>query len=199
MLLGKPIVVTGYGGTTQYADETVARIVKWTPSEVGPGAWPYPPDGRWVDPDLDDLAEAMRWIVEQPEAAAAMAERGRGRVAERHNAVVSGTAMRERLELVRARGTGNRRKRQPAARRIARRLTRNRLTRLLLRPLRRRWRALIDSAVASRTAELNQRVAALQQRLDLTTEGLGEEERARQALTARVERLEDRIDPSNPR
>ena len=56
MLLDKPVVVTDYGGTTQYADDTVARIVKWTPSRVGPGALPYPPDGRWADPDLDDPA-----------------------------------------------------------------------------------------------------------------------------------------------
>jgi glycosyltransferase involved in cell wall biosynthesis len=195
MLLGKPVVVTGYGGTTQYADDTVARIVKWTPSQVGPGAWPYPPDGRWVDPDLDDLAAALRWIVDEPEAATAMAERGRRRVAEQHNMVVSGTAMRERLDVVRARGAGSRpTAAQPVARRIARRLAHNRLTGPPLLALRRKLSSLIDRAVASRTAELNQHVAALQQRVDVATEGLGEEERARQALAARVEQLETRLD-----
>ena len=196
MLLGKPVVLTGYGGTTQYADDTVARIVKWTPSQVGPGAWPYPPDGRWVDPDLDDLAAALRWIIEEPEAAAAMAERGRQRVTERHNMVASGTAMRERLDLVRARGAGRRPSTdQPAKRRIARRLAHNRLTGPPLLALRRKWWSLMDNAVASRTAELNQHVAALQQRVAVATEALGEEERARRALAARVEQLEDCLDP----
>ena len=199
MLLSKPVVLTGYGGTTQYADDTVARIVKWTPAKVGPGAWPYPPDGRWADPDLDDLAAALRWIVEQPEAAAAMAERGWRRVTERHNAVVSGTAMRERLDLVRARGAGSRPSTvEPAARRIARRLARNRLTGPPLRALRRKWRSLMDNAVASRTADLNNHVAALQQRVDVATEKLEQEARARQTLTARIEddikRLAGRFD-----
>ncbi|HEY5540443.1 MAG TPA: glycosyltransferase, partial [Coriobacteriia bacterium] len=211
MLLGKPVVLTGYGGTTQYADETVARVVKWKPSQVGPGAHPYPPDGHWADPDLDDLADALRWIVEQPQAAAAMAERGRRRVAEQHNAVVSGTAMRERLDLVRARYAAAQLPTppppdpdlpvQPFARRIARRLTHNRLTSALLRGPRRKWWSLMDRAVTTRTAELNrqvaelqqrvaelhQRVVAHQQRLYVAIERLGQEERAREALVARTD------------
>jgi len=227
MLLGKPVVLTGYGGTTQYADDAVARIVKWTPSQVGPDACPYPLDGRWADPDLDDLAAALRWIVEEPAAAAAMAERGRNRVAEQHNAVVSGRAMRERLDLVRARYAAVHRPTppppppspdppvqpvQPVARRIARRLVHNRLTSAPLRGLRRKWRSLMDRAVASRTAELNQHVAALDQRVDerveelnqqvaalrqcvaalqrrvyVAIERLGQEERAREALAVRTD------------
>jgi 2-polyprenyl-3-methyl-5-hydroxy-6-metoxy-1,4-benzoquinol methylase len=220
MLLGKPVVLTGYGGTTQYADDTVARVVKWTLAQVGPGALPYPPDGHWADPDLDDLADALRWIVEQPEAAAAMAERGRRRVAERHNAVICGTAMRERLDVVRARYATAHcppppppepvLPAQPVARRIARRFVHNRLTSALLRVPRRKWRSLMDRAVASRTAELNQHVAALQQhvaalqqhvaalqqhvvalqqRLYVTIERLGQEERARHTVAVRNDQL----------
>ena len=222
MLLGKPVVVTGYGGTTQYADDTVARIVKWTPVRVGPGASPYPSDGVWADPDLDDLAAALRWIVEQPEAAAAMAERGRRRIVERHNAVVSGTAMRERLELVRARYVAAHTPTeqppdaelpaQPVEQTIVRPVARNRLTDLPLRPLRRKWRALMDNAVASRTAALNEGVIVLQQRADevarglrqtaeglrqtaegltQTAEELKQEERERRNLTANIA---DRLD-----
>ena len=204
MLLGKPVVVTGYGGTTQYADDTVARIVKWTPSRVGPGALPYPPDGRWADPDLDDLADALRWIVAQPEAAAAMAERGRRRVAEQHNAAVSGAAMRERLDLVRARYAAAHSpaaqpadaelETQPDARRIVRRVAHNRLTGLPLRPLRRKWRSLMDNAVASRTAELKSRAEVLRQDLielersiDLANKELGQEGLERHALAVRIE------------
>jgi glycosyltransferase involved in cell wall biosynthesis/2-polyprenyl-3-methyl-5-hydroxy-6-metoxy-1,4-benzoquinol methylase len=219
MLLGKPVVLTGYGGTTQYADETVARIVKWAPSQVGPGALPYPPDGHWADPDLDDLADALRWIVEQPEAAAAMAERGRRRVAVRHNAVICGTAMRERLDVVRARyATAHCPPPpppepdlpvQPLARRIAGRFVHNRLTSALLRVPRRKWRSLMDRNVASRTVALNRQVAdlqrhaadlqqhvadlhqhviALQRRLYITIERLGQEERSREALLARTDK-----------
>jgi len=195
MLLGKPVIVTGYGGTTQYADDSVARIVKWTPARVGPGAPPYPPDGRWADPDLDDLAAALRWIVEQPDAAAAMAERGRQRVAEQHNAVASGRAMSERLDIVRERyAAAHYVPSQPPERHIARRLVRNRWTTAPLRPLRRKSRSLVDRAVAPSTAalqqhlaELKQQAAELEQSVDLATKGLGQEERARQALATHIE------------
>lgn len=106
MLLGKPVVVTGFGGTTQYTDDSVARMVRWTPARVGPGALPYPPDGRWAEPDLDDLAAALRWIVEEPEQVAAMAVRGQQRVAEQHGPAASGRAMRDRLAVVRERQAG---------------------------------------------------------------------------------------------
>lgn len=142
MLLGKPVITTGYGGTTQYADESVARVVKWAPSLVGRGAHPYPPNGRWADPDLDDLANALRWIVEEPEAAAAMAERGRKRITERHNPAICGAAMRDRLEVVRARFDVPPRPAYPSLlRRIAGRLLRNRITRRPMLRLRNVWRA----------------------------------------------------------
>ncbi|MDQ8045771.1 MAG: glycosyltransferase family 4 protein, partial [Solirubrobacteraceae bacterium] len=104
MLLGKPVVVTGYGGTTEYTDDSVARMVRWTPAKVGRGALPYPPDGTWADPDLDDLTAALRWIVEEPEAVAAMAARGEERIRTQHDIATTGAAMRDRLAVVRARG-----------------------------------------------------------------------------------------------
>lgn len=166
MLLGKPVVVTAYGGTTQYTDETVAQMVPWTPSRVGRGAAPYPPDGTWADPDLDALAEALRWIVEEPVAAAEMAERGQQRVAQEHALLHCGRAMAARVEEIRRRGarpahaTGGSQQAAPvlgrsplksAARTAARRLPAS-------AELRRTWWRMQDRAVASRTADLRRRV-----------------------------------------
>lgn len=170
MLLGKPVVVTGYGGTTQYTDPEVARIVKWTPAKVGRGALPYPPDGTWADPDVDDLAAALRWIVDEPEAAAAMAERGRRRVAEQHALAHSGQAMAARVEEVRARhrAAGGARPAagpQPsnrvrklagmAATRDAKGIAKTVLARSsLARRARTYWWSMQDRAVATRTQDL---------------------------------------------
>lgn len=166
MLLGKPVVVTAYGGTTQYTDETVAQMVPWAPMRVGRGAAPYPPDGTWADPDLNALADALRWIVEEPAAAAAMAERGQQRVAEHHSLERCGRAMAARVEEIRRRGATNARTAsQPdhprtvngrstlksAARTAARRLPAS-------TELRRTWWRMQDRAVASRTADLRRRV-----------------------------------------
>jgi glycosyltransferase involved in cell wall biosynthesis len=205
MLLSKPVVMTDYGGTTQYADETVARIVEWAPARVGPDALPYPSYGRWADPDLDDLGAALRWIVEEPEAAAAMAERGRRRIEERHNPVAGGTAMRERLELVRDRyvearkeaaqpseeGVAESAHAQPVA--TARSLLK-RLSDLALLLPRRKWRALMDRAVATRTADLRGDLAALTVSATAAVEQIEQEGRGCRTLARRIEeRLDEQL------
>lgn len=187
MLLGKPVIATGYGGTTQYADETVARIVKWTPCQVGQGSLPYPYYGHWADPDLDDLAAAMRWIVEEPRAVAAMAERGRRRVAERHDPKACGQAMQEHLALVRARFAAAPRVKESLFRRAVRRLLRNRLTGPPLRRIRRKLQSMMDNAVSVRTASIEQRVDYLQSRVDGA-------ERSSDRLARRLDPLDIRVD-----
>jgi glycosyltransferase involved in cell wall biosynthesis len=205
MLLSKPVVMTDYGGTTEYADETVARIVKWAPSRVGPDAPPYPSYGRWADPDLDDLAAALRWIVEEPGAVAAMAERGRRRIEERHNPVASGEAMRERLELVRDRYVEARKEAaQPSEEGVAEsaharpvataRSLLKRLSDLALLLPRRKWRALMDRAVAARTADVRGDLAALTASVTAALEQIEQEGRGRRTLARRIEeRLDEQL------
>lgn len=181
MLLGKPVVVTGYGGTTEYTDSEVARMVKWTPTKVGRAALPYPPDGTWAEPDVDDLAAALRWIVDEPEAAAAMAERGRQRVAEQHSLERSGQAMAARVEEIRARhraapgatrsahaagaaqASGRVRKLAGmAAARDVKGIAKTVLGRSgLAQRARRYWWSAQDRAVASRTRDLREQLAAV--------------------------------------
>ncbi len=173
MLLGKPVVVTAYGGTTQYTDDSVARMVRCTETTVGRGALPYPPDGRWADPDLDDLADALRWIVEQPAEAAAMAERGRAKVAAQHSLATSGTAMAARVAHLRARhASSSVRAAQPGASSDAptnpsRAGTAARLVKRGAKAvpgatgLRRRWWSMQDRSVEARTSGLRSAVAEL--------------------------------------
>ena len=189
MLLGKPVVMTGYGGTRQYADDTVARIVKWTPSRVGRGALPYPPEGRWADPDLDDLAAALRWIVEQPEAAA-----GDGRTGSPsyRRATRCGRQRHRDARTPRSRCGGGRQSlpivlRLIPLRRIARRLERNRLAGRPTRGLHRAWRSLTNRAAASSSAESTEPEDAAQRHTDATTQ-----------IEDDSERLASRLDETRP-
>lgn len=170
MLLGKPVIVTAYGGTTEYTDDTVARMVPYSLTTVGPGALPYPPDGRWAEPDLDALADALRWIVEAPDEAEQMARRGHARVAEQHALERCGRLMAGRIDEIRRRHATaptaapgasdapppahHRRTLGSAARGAARRLPAS-------TQLRRGWWRMQDRAVASRTADLRERIDAL--------------------------------------
>lgn len=183
MLLGKPVVVTGYGGTTEYTDPEVARIVRWTPAKVGRGALPYPPDGTWADPDVDDLAAALRWIVEEPADVAAMAERGRKRVAEQHALERSGAAMAARLEVVRGRlreaaeapapddPQPTAPAQAPAGGRTLKQTVRAVARKVLgrsgvARRARTSWWSMQDRAVASRTRELRERVESVDAKIE---------------------------------
>ncbi|MDO9352564.1 MAG: methyltransferase domain-containing protein [Solirubrobacteraceae bacterium] len=187
MLLGKPVVVTAYGGTTQYTDESVARMVRWTPTRVGEGAIPYPPEGTWAEPDLDDLAGHLRWIVEEPEAAAAMALRGQERVRTQHDLATSGRAMRDRLEIVRARAPRPAPTSMPdadpastapspagAGRRSRKQLAKSALRRVpAAGKIRARWWRTQDQAVATRTADLRGDVGELRRRVEELSGSVG--------------------------
>jgi len=103
MLLGKPVIATRYGGTMEFTDEENAYLVGWTPSAVGDEAYPYAPDARWAEPDLDHAASLMREVHADPARARERARRARRDVLERHSPQRTGETMARRLEVIRAR------------------------------------------------------------------------------------------------
>jgi glycosyltransferase involved in cell wall biosynthesis len=97
MYVGKPVIATAYGGNLDFANEGNSYPVGYTLTRVGPGATPYPPDGVWAEPDLDQAARAMRRVFEHRDEATARAERGREDVVRTHSALAVGRRMRARL------------------------------------------------------------------------------------------------------
>jgi glycosyltransferase involved in cell wall biosynthesis len=100
MLLAKPVIATGYGGTLDFMNDENSYLVRWEPAAVGDGAYPYPPDGVWAEPDLDHAAELMRKVLAAPEAARQRGEIARREMLERHSPTVAGEAMRRRLAVI---------------------------------------------------------------------------------------------------
>ena len=80
MMLGVPVILTGYSGTAEFADESCACVVGYSMIPVDPGDYPGVEDQRWAEPDTGQAASYMRWVHEQPEAARAMGRRGQERV-----------------------------------------------------------------------------------------------------------------------
>lgn len=100
MLLSKPVIATRYGGTQEFLNDENAYLVDWTPSAVGEGAFPYPPDGIWAEPDLDRAAAFMRHIAANPGEANAKGLVAREQMLSRHSPEVAGATMERRLAVI---------------------------------------------------------------------------------------------------
>ena len=100
MALGRPVIATGFSGTVDFMSNANSYLVDYTLTEVGPGSPPYPPDGRWAEPDLDHAAALMRHVWKNPDEARARGDRARRDIERTLSPEVIGKAMRARLELV---------------------------------------------------------------------------------------------------
>ena len=56
MLLGVPVILTGYSGTNDFADESCACIVPFTMVDVQTDEYPGVEGQRWAEPDLQTAA-----------------------------------------------------------------------------------------------------------------------------------------------
>ena len=98
MLLGKPVIATGYSGNLDFMTEETSFLVPWTRVKVGPDAEAYDPSATWAEPDTDAAAAMMRRVFENPAEARAMAEAGKKDLETRFTPEATGARMRVRLE-----------------------------------------------------------------------------------------------------
>ena len=69
MLLGKPVIATAYSGNLDFMDGDTSLLVKYNLVELDQDYLPYQKGWHWADPDVNDAAEKMRWVYENPAAA----------------------------------------------------------------------------------------------------------------------------------
>lgn len=100
MLLSKPVIATRYGGTQEFLTEDNAYLVDWAAVRVGDGAFPYPEDGVWAEPDLDHAVALMLSVFAEPGEAREKGAQARSDVLSRHSPEVAGAAMERRLRIV---------------------------------------------------------------------------------------------------
>jgi glycosyltransferase involved in cell wall biosynthesis len=76
---GVPTIATGYGGSLDFMTDDCSLLVPYELVDTPAGS-AYA-GGRWAEPDLDAAAAAMRRLVDDPELARELGQRGREQVA----------------------------------------------------------------------------------------------------------------------
>lgn len=79
MLLGKPVIATGYSGNMDFMSRDIALLVGYELIRVAEGAYPYWQDQVWADPDIQQAADYMVRLIDDPECGRAI-----GQYASRH-------------------------------------------------------------------------------------------------------------------
>jgi glycosyltransferase involved in cell wall biosynthesis len=82
----KPLVVTDYSGTKDYANETTAFVVPYALRFLRPNEFLYDvPGAQWAEPDIEEASRALRRVREDTAAARARAEAGSRFVREQYS------------------------------------------------------------------------------------------------------------------
>jgi glycosyltransferase involved in cell wall biosynthesis len=98
MLLGRPVIGTGYSGNLDFMDRGNSILVGCDQVPLARQIGPYSKDLLWAEPSTVEAAEAMRWIHENHDEARALGERARISAEEKLSLQASGRRYARRLE-----------------------------------------------------------------------------------------------------
>jgi glycosyltransferase involved in cell wall biosynthesis len=101
MLLGKPVIGTGYSGNTDFVTNETGYLVPYDLVPVGAGEYPDHHGQVWAEPDIGVAAEHMASIVDDPAAAELRALAGQAFIKTHHSLATVGKLMRDRLAALR--------------------------------------------------------------------------------------------------
>ncbi len=98
MLLGRPVIVTGYSGTADFATQDCAYVVDYHLVPVAPGEYPGAEGQSWAEADVEQAAAHMRHVHEDKAAARAIGRAGQARIAALYNPGHVGEAILAAIE-----------------------------------------------------------------------------------------------------
>lgn len=97
MLLGQPVIATGYSGNTDFVTADTAFPVNYRLVAVRPGQYPGGKGQCWANPDVEHAAQQMRKIYDDPETARRIAGAGRRHAEATYSAAAAGARYHARL------------------------------------------------------------------------------------------------------
>ena len=100
MLLGKPVIVTDYSGTRDFATAETALLVGGQLVPVGRDEYPGADGQVWAEPDIDEAAAAMRRIAGNRPLAERLGRAGRAHIRELYDPTVIGARYLDRFAAI---------------------------------------------------------------------------------------------------
>jgi glycosyltransferase involved in cell wall biosynthesis len=100
MLLGKPVILTDYSGTRDYATPDTALLVDYELVAVGAEEYPGADGQVWAEPDVEGAVAAMRKIVADPPLGQRLGEAGRELIRRRFDPAEAGARYLARLAAI---------------------------------------------------------------------------------------------------
>ncbi|MDM0081956.1 glycosyltransferase family 4 protein [Variovorax sp. J31P179] len=98
MLLGKPVIATGFSGNVDFMDDGNSLLVPFELVKVGKSIPPYTADLEWAEPSLDDAATYMRRVFDDREWSREIGARARASAQSQLSLDAAGLRMKARLE-----------------------------------------------------------------------------------------------------
>ena len=78
MLLGKPVIATGWSGNLQFMDGECAALVDYQLVPVRDPRQVYDiPGAHWAEPNHEQAAAYLRWLADNPAERVALGKKGR--------------------------------------------------------------------------------------------------------------------------
>ena len=102
MLLGKPVIATGYSGSNEFVKQETACVVDYRLIPVERGSYPFSKNQLWAEPDVEQAASFMQKIVVDHWFRRRIAQAGQAFVRDNFNARVVGTRYLDRLDRIRS-------------------------------------------------------------------------------------------------
>jgi GT2 family glycosyltransferase/glycosyltransferase involved in cell wall biosynthesis len=106
MLMGKPVIATGYSGNMDFMDEQNSLLVDCKVVALERDVPPYERGFRWGEPSIEHAVRHLRWVYEHRDDARALGERARQDVEQRLSFEAAGRRIAERLRQIRAARAG---------------------------------------------------------------------------------------------
>jgi len=106
MYLNKPVLATGYGGVTDFLDDTTGWVIRHSMQVLEEEQGPYPAGAVWAEPDPEHAAELMLEVANgsaTPKTAELIARRtaaARARVLSLYSGAAAGERLRREIERI---------------------------------------------------------------------------------------------------
>ncbi|MBX7187296.1 MAG: glycosyltransferase family 4 protein [Vicinamibacteria bacterium] len=101
MMLGKPVIATGYSGNTDFMTPGNSWLVPYRLVEVGDTSFgPRQAGACWAQPDIEQAALIMRWVARNRQEAKSVGDKARADITRQYGSGPAYQRIRDRLSLI---------------------------------------------------------------------------------------------------